>query len=461
MPADPVATPVMADLQRRLEWWTVAGLITAEQAVRIMEQEKAWAVSAAAPAPSTPVTAPRRLSAIVEGLGYIGGILTLVGAVLLIGRYWDDMSAVARLALGVGSAVALLVAGLLVAETEPALIRLRWVLWTLSTAAAALTVGITMADSIDDVRGATVSLAVAGIVAVENGALWRGRVRPIQQALFLVALPVVTGSATSIVLGEDAPMAAIGVVVALTGVGLLVAGITHRTVVPALTEGIGSASVVVGVMMSIDTWRGAGFLTALVAVTALLVLALAPRPVIGRNERLVIGLVAVVGLWQVVPATIVHFAQRAGLATGLVVAAVGVIVLDAGRRRVVAVPLLVTLVGGSAIVGGLAVTAAQSVGFATISGLLVALALIGLGTRPGWAVMSVFGAIGLLVNVPWAISWFFPGEGRAPLLIAVAGLLIIGTAVLLAGQRGRIRDEWDQPASTSGGGVSIATGPRP
>jgi hypothetical protein len=51
----------------------------------------------------------------------------------------------------------------------------------------------------------------------------------------------------------------------------------------------------------------------------------------------------------------------------------------------------------------------------------------------------VLGSVGLLINVPWAISWFFPGEGRAPLLIMVSGGLIIAVAILLTRMGDRFR----------------------
>jgi hypothetical protein len=43
----------------------------------------------------------------------------------------------------------------------------------------------------------------------------------------------------------------------------------------------------------------------------------------------------------------------------------------------------------------------------------------------------------MLVNVPWIIVWFFPGEGRVPLLTLISGALILAVAVLLASQGGR------------------------
>jgi hypothetical protein len=55
--------------------------------------------------------------------------------------------------------------------------------------------------------------------------------------------------------------------------------------------------------------------------------------------------------------------------------------------------------------------------------------------------MSLFGSVGLLINVPWTIGHYFPGRGRVPFLILISGLLIIAVAVLMARSGGRIRDE--------------------
>jgi hypothetical protein len=422
-------------VQRRLAAWSDAHLITPEQAERIAQHELSTRPSSIATATS------RRLPAFVEGLGYIGGILTLVGAVLLVARYWDDMPLSGRLALGLGAAGVLLLAGLLTRESDPALVRLRWSLWTLSTAAAAITVAVGMNDAIDDVRGSAVALAVAAVVAMENGLLWRGRRRPIQQLLFLGSLPIVVGATAA--LASDGNSAAVGIAVASTGAVILAGGLSGRVGFAALTDAIGAVTTIIGAMLTIEQWKGPGYVLALVVVGAVLALALSPRLVLGPGEQLVIGVAAALALWQLVPASIVHFADEAGMATGLVMAAVGAAAIGLGHRRAVRLPILVLLVGGAALVGGLAITATQSVAFATIAGLVAALALIALGTRPGWAVVSIIGAAGLLVNVPWAIAWFFPGEGRAPLLIAVAGVIIIVAAVLLGRMRGRLRSEWD------------------
>ncbi len=104
-------------------------------------------------------------------------------------------------------------------------------------------------------------------------------------------------------------------------------------------------------------------------------------------------------------------------------------------------PIVVEVIGGLALIGGAALTGAQWSNFAPLFGLATALTLLVIGMLPGRVVYSLIGSLGLLINVPWTISTFFPGEGRAPLLILVSGMLIVVVAVLLARQGDRLRTE--------------------
>ncbi len=113
----------------------------------------------------------------------------------------------------------------------------------------------------------------------------------------------------------------------------------------------------------------------------------------------------------------------------------------AGARRLLRAPIVAEIVGGLALIGGAALTATQWPAFAPLFGLATALTLLVIGTRPGRVLYSLLGSLGLLINVPWAIARFFPGEGRAPLLILVSGALIIAVAVMLARQGDRFRTE--------------------
>jgi hypothetical protein len=81
-------------------------------------------------------------------------------------------------------------------------------------------------------------------------------------------------------------------------------------------------------------------------------------------------------------------------------------------------------------------------GVAPLFGIVNAVGLLALGMRPGRVLMSVLGSLGLLINVPWTIGWYFPGQERAPLLILVSGALVIAIAVLMTKMGGRFRDEF-------------------
>jgi hypothetical protein len=105
--------------------------------------------------------------------------------------------------------------------------------------------------------------------------------------------------------------------------------------------------------------------------------------------------------------------------------------------------------GGAAVLVGAALVGTQFTGFATIFGIVSAIGLIVLGAAPGRVVSSMLGSLGLLAFVPWAIVWFFPGEGRAPLALLVAGVLFLVVAVLLTRMRGRLRTELHARASAA------------
>ena len=91
-------------------------------------------VVAAEPAASPPL--PEAPSLVTEALGYLGGIILLVGTILIGSQFWPALGAGGRLALVLLVAVGLLVAGALVPEGRGAVgNRLRAVLWALSVGA--------------------------------------------------------------------------------------------------------------------------------------------------------------------------------------------------------------------------------------------------------------------------------------------------------------------------------------
>ncbi|MEX1106749.1 MAG: hypothetical protein WEB78_11160 [Ilumatobacteraceae bacterium] len=379
----------------------------------------------------------RRIPAAAEALGYLGGILAAVGLTLAIAQWWDEMLTVTRLLVTATAAVALIVAGLFVPEqNDPALARLRWFLWLLATAAAGAFGAVLAVDAFDSDRSDRVALTIAGFVLAVGGALWAWRERPLQQFTTLVAFTVTTGTLVGMVTTRPAA----GVAVWVVGVGFVVAGLRALTPLPLITVVVGAATAVVGAVITMPDEIGPGLLFVVATAIAVMTLAVSPRIDDLVMQRL-LGAVGVLTLLQSVPATLGHFATDAGIVTGLVVWAAGVALLVVGRRDVVRVPLLVMIAGGVLVLGGAALTGVQSVAFATVFGLVTAVALVALGMLPGHVLLSVFGSLGLLVNVPWAIAHFFPGEGRVPLLITVSGVLIIAVAVLLARSGKRLRAE--------------------
>lgn len=155
----------------------------------------------------------------------------------------------------------------------------------------------------------------------------------------------------------------------------------------------------------------------------------------------VFGVIGILGLVQSVPGTLIYFAKDGGVATGIVVWCIGGGLVLAARTRLVRADVAYQAVGAAAVLVGPAIAATQSMALATIAGLVMSVAFIALGTLPGRVLLSMFGLVGLLAYVPWTIAHFFPGEGRAPLMITVSGLLIVVIAVVLARMSGRIRRE--------------------
>jgi hypothetical protein len=373
-----------------------------------------------------------------EALGYLGGVLALAGLTLLVANYWPDLATSVRLLLSMVTTIVLVGAGALVHEhLDPALARLRWFLWMLSSATAAVFAGVLMIDALEVETTELVVAACAGAVAVTSGMLWWWRDRPVQELLAIAATIVAAGTFVSAI-GNDGFA---GLTVWLLAAAALAAGLRGLTPEPLIPHTVGAVGMLVGAFVTVTQWEAAGWLFALVTAGGLLVLAALPRSTMDPAQRIVLVVVATMGALQGVPAAIGYFAQEAGGVTGLVVWAIGGALMSVGARRLLRGPLAAEAIGGLGLIGGAALTGTQWPSFAPLFGLGTALTLLVIGMLPGRVLYSLFGALGLLVNVPWTIGWFFPGEGRAPLLILVSGVVIVAVAVLLARQGDRFRRE--------------------
>ena len=418
-------------LHTTLEQWQEAGLITADQMMSIEHFEAERAGHPAAP--------PRRIPVVAEALGYIGGSLGTVGLSLLVAHYWVDFPTVTRVAITAAAAVILTVAGLLVPHHEEAsLERLRQFVWIAAGAATGLMAGVVAKDVADAHDARLIALVVAGSVMVHSAVLWRISRRPAQQFVWLVSSLVIVGT----LVAQWAAGGPSGLAVWLLGLWLVGFGIWQVLPESELTILVGGVGAMVGAALVAGDWHGAGMLMGVATAGTFGALALARRPVQETADRTVLGVLAALGTLATLPETLVWYSRDAGIVTGLTLWSVGVVLLAAARTRAVRLPITTQILGGLAVLGGAALTGAQSVAFATIFGAAIAVILIGLGTLPDHALLSVVGSAGLLVNVPWAIRYFFPGEGRVPLLILVSGVLIVAVAVWLTHLGGEIRHEF-------------------
>jgi hypothetical protein len=284
---------------------------------------------------------------------------------------------------------------------------------------------------------ALVVAACAATVAFTSGLLWWGHDRPVQEFLFLGATIVSAGTFMAAMTTSGFGGLTAWILAAI----VLAVGLRGLTAQPMIPHVVGTVAVMVGAFVTVSEWMGAGALFVLATAGGLLLLAALPRLTMDVLQRVVLIVVGTFGALQGIPMTLGYFANEAGGATGLATWAFGAVLMAVGARRLLRAPIVAEVIGGLALIGGAALTATAWPDFAPLFGLATALTLLVIGMLPGRVLYSLLGSLGLLVNVPWAISTFFPGEGRAPLLILVSGVVIVVVAVLLARQGDRLRTE--------------------
>lgn len=422
-----------------LDRWRDASLLTAEQVEAILRFEEGAATGERAPAPVRAPSRSRssRVPLIAEALGYLGAALAGVGIVLVVANSWDRLAVGLQIGITAGASALLTALGAATArDRDPALVRMQAVVWAAASAAAGACGATVATGTFDAEDGTVVALAVASAVGLHSAALWRNRQQPLQQAVTLVALLVAVGAAVA---AAEAASGWWGSAVWTSGVVLVCIGLAGRGSLPPLTTAIGALGAVVGAVAVASGVRG-GDLFLVTTALVLAATAFVPLPV-PRLDRAILGSIGALASVMSVPGAIAWYAQGAGAATGAVVWSAGAGLVSLGLARRVHLPLLAQGVGAVALLVGAGVTGAQWPDVAPGLGLLTAAALLVIGSRPGAVLESLAGALGLLVYVPWAVGRWFPGEGRAPLLLVVSGLLIVGVAVLIARMSGRLRHE--------------------
>ena len=439
----PARVPAMAGargsrLADELGRWTGAGLITPSESEAIVAFEES---RGSKPEPVRAVAGrPRKIPAAAEAMGYLGGALVVIGMTLTATRFWAEFSISARLMLTGVVAIVLMVAGALIHEAaDPALARFRWFIWLASSAVTGVFFGVLGMQQIDLSLKGTILLTAAAI-ALQSGLLWWWKQRPVQQIVTLGAILVAVTALAAVIFAAptQGPM---GMVLWLVGAAYVAVAFRRWTPDFQLTRLAGAVATVVAGVFVVNAWQGEGGLFLMADGVAVLALAEIRDLLPGRGDRLVLGAVGAVGIALAISPTFTYYSPAAAIVAGCLVWLAGAVVLVLGFRNLVMTPRLAQAVGGAALVAAGAITANQSEPFALACGVVTSVLLVGLGTRPGMVLMSAFGSVGLLVYVTWSVNYFFPGQAQAPVVIMVAGLLVIGVAVWMARLRGRFASE--------------------
>jgi hypothetical protein len=308
------------DLREQLDRWVADGLMDAGQAKRIEAAEAQRTVAARAHRTGA-------VPLIAEALGYVGGVLAVVASFVSVGMLWPDIPVSVQLVFAAVTAAVLgIAASVMRTGDEPALARLRSVLWFLSTAGVATFTGV-LADQVlhlSVISSSLVTAAVTDVYAVL--AWWRTR----SSLQHLVAF-YVTAVGTAFAIARFAP----GLHWWGPGLGVWVVSALWGTAVyrgylrPAGAGYFASgAGLLVGAMMTMQ--EAAGHVLALATVASLLVAGIALR-------RLWLVALGTVGVILVVPQTayryLPHSAARplAILVAGLVLIGVA-LWLAKGRK---------------------------------------------------------------------------------------------------------------------------------
>ncbi len=303
-----------------LETWVADQLITPEQADRILVRG-----DVAVQAPSAVRERPyERSSLVIEGLGYLGGVIILVASILIASLYWDQVGTTARLVIVGGVAAVLLAAGFAIPERlEDVGIRFRSVLWLLSTGAFAGFVGLLGADALN-LAGNDVFLLVSAGVAAYAAGLWLLGRTFVQQLAMMVGVMLTAAALTNELGVSDAlpgfAVWGVALIWLLLGWGGL---LEPRRFVMVL----GAAGMFVGAMTTIPTHAG----IVLALVTAVAVVATA---VLFRD--LLLLAVGAFGTLLVLPSSVIELFPG-DLAAPIALLVVGALLVGAGlfiaRRR--------------------------------------------------------------------------------------------------------------------------------
>lgn len=316
-----------SDVEHAAQATSLAALLDACVADRILSRDQASQILArAARETVVPSGAPPRpgTGLALEALGYVGGVVVLVSAILIANLYWSDLTIETRIAI-VGAAAAVLLAGGFAVPRRLGHVgrRLRSVLWLTATAAFTGFVGMAGTELIE-LSGDDAALLTTSGAAVLAVALWSVHRHLVQQVVAAVAL---MATVTAVLAKIEAPDAvpALGAW-AVAGVWFLLGWTGRLTPRRVVLDLAAAAAIAVSLMTLPVDW---GYALAIGTVAAVVVIAVV------RADLVLLG-IGSVGTLIVIPLAVGEWFPDSSavpfVLLGAGLALVGVAVWTARRR---------------------------------------------------------------------------------------------------------------------------------
>jgi len=283
----------------------------------IISAEQAGAVAALADAPQR----SGRAGVVAEVLGYVGGALAVVAALLLGREFWEQLGPAVRVLLLAVVTAAVLAAGAALGDRDGPAGRLGGFLWAVAVLALAGTVGVAAGDLYDVPLDVTALLA-AGSALLLAAVLWWRRREVLQH---VAAFAAAVGTLFAAVGPADDAYRYLGPLLWVLGVGWIAAAAARRAPTGWVLGALAVIAGPLGAGVGREAWSVVGVLSA----AALVVVGV-------RGHRPWLVALGTAGLFVTVPVAVAEiFETGPGPLLGLLV--VGLVLVGAAvvltRRR--------------------------------------------------------------------------------------------------------------------------------
>jgi len=312
--------PSRPDVSKLVDRWVANGIITPDQADRIRTDLATLGPDAG------PASTSRPVSLVAEGLGYLGGVIVVVGLGLVLGMSWERLTDAAKVGVAAAVMVALTMAGALVptGRLGPTGARLQAVLWTGASIALAAALGLTGSDLLQWRDDDLTMLLASGGTAVMSASAWAVSRHVLQHLSTVAALLVAAWSGTT-----AATDSAVWSSFAVWGVGVVWFVMAQPGIVPRRAGSVSGAigATIGGILMFSQEWGSMFALGTVIALVAVAVL---------RRDLAVLGVGSVGTLITLPIAVDEYFPGVLPAALSLVVGGLALVVIaiaTARRRR--------------------------------------------------------------------------------------------------------------------------------